>query len=120
MPRLYRKFAVQPQKPKPVKLGKGFYEMVLEEAEKLDFETVMGAEGLDEEIALLRVKIKAVLAEDPKNFGLIMEATNLVSQLVKARHYIADKEKTGLGEAIKNIIKDIAVPAGIAILKKDL
>jgi uncharacterized protein YjcR len=35
----------------------GFYSRVLDDAEELDFEQATEVEGLDEEIALLRVKI---------------------------------------------------------------
>ncbi len=39
----------------------GFYSRVLDEAEQLDFELATGVEGIDGEIALLRVKIKSIL-----------------------------------------------------------
>jgi hypothetical protein len=120
MPRIYKKVEMQITNPRPANQCKGFYTKVLKEAEKMDFETVNGLEGLDDEIALLRVKIKALVKRDPQNTRLFMDATNLLAQLVKTRYYISDKQKTGLGEAIKNVIRDIAVPAGIAILKKKL
>ena len=45
--------------PKPA--TKQFYTKVLDDAEKLDFETAAGADGIDDEITLLRVKIKTIL-----------------------------------------------------------
>ena len=54
----------------------GFYSKVLDEAEKLDFERATGIEGIKDEIALLRVKIKSLLAHDPENIKLVMQATN--------------------------------------------
>ena len=42
----------------------GFYSKVLDEAEKLDFELASGVDGIDNEIALLRVKIKSILGDD--------------------------------------------------------
>ena len=53
----------------------GFYSKVLDEAERLDFELATGVDGLDEEIALLRVKIKSLLERDPENIKLIMRRT---------------------------------------------
>jgi len=50
---------------------RGFYERVLDEAEQLDFELASDVNGIDDEIALLRVKIKAILGDDPKNIRLI-------------------------------------------------
>ena len=43
----------------------GFYAKVLDEADQLDFELASGVEGIDDEIALLRVKIKSILENDP-------------------------------------------------------
>jgi hypothetical protein len=98
----------------------GFYARVMDEAEALDFETASGAEGLDDEITLLRVKIKALLENDPKNVRLLMAATKMLAVLVKARYSMNKKQEKNLGEAIKNIIRDIGVPLGTAILNKKL
>ena len=68
----------------------GFYSKVLDEAEQLDFELATGVEGIDDEIALLRVKIKSILKNDPENINLIMQATNALARLVKTRYNISN------------------------------
>ena len=93
----------------------GFYSRVLDEAERLDFELASGVEGIDDEIALLRVKIKSLLEHDPENIRLIMQATNTLAGLVKARYNITKENKKGLKEAIGNVLKDVALPLGIGI-----
>ena len=93
----------------------GFYSKVLDEAEKLDFELATGVDGIDDEIALLRVKVKSILEKDPDNIKLIMEATNTLAGLVKTRYNITKEQKKGLKEAIGNVLKDIALPLGIGI-----
>ena len=93
----------------------GFYSKVLDEAEQLDFELASGVEGIDDEIALLRVKIKSLIAHDPENIKLIMEATNTLARLVKTRYNITKEQKKGLKEAIGNVLRDIALPLGIGI-----
>ena len=93
----------------------GFYSKVLDEAERLDFELATGVEGIDDEIALLRVKIKSLLEHDPENIRLIMQATNTLAGLVKARYNITKENKKGLKEAIGNVLKDVALPLGIGI-----
>lgn len=72
-------------------------------------------EGLDEEIALMRVKLKAVLRHDPENTPLIMEAVNTLSRMVRTRYNITRADKKGLKEAVANVLKDIALPLGIGI-----
>jgi hypothetical protein len=92
-----------------------FYARVLDEAEKLDFELAADVSGIDDEIALLRVKIKSVLEKDPENIRLIMQATNTLAGLVKARYNMTREQRKGLREAIGNVIKDVALPLGISI-----
>jgi len=93
----------------------GFYSKVLDEAEQLDFELATGVDGIDDEITLLRVKVKSILEKDPDNVKLIMQATNTLAGLVKTRYNITKEQKKGLKEAIGNVLKDIALPLGVGI-----
>jgi uncharacterized protein YjcR len=96
-------------------LKRGFYSRVLDEAEKLDLERASDVSGIDDEIALLRVKIKSLLEKDPENIRLIMEATNTLARLVKTRYKITPEQGIGLKEAIGNVLREIALPMGINI-----
>jgi|SRR3990172_972489 len=89
----------------------GFYSPVLDEAEKLDFEQATCVEGLDEEIALLRVKIKSLIARDPENIKLIMQATNALVRMVIAKYSTKDN-KQGAKAAVGNVLRDISFPLG--------
>jgi len=93
----------------------GFYSKVLDEAERLDYELATSVEGIDDEIALLRVKIKSLLVHDPENIKLIMQATNTLARLVRTRYNISKEDKKGLKEAIANVLRDVALPLGIGI-----
>ena len=93
----------------------GFYSKVLDEAEQLDFELASGVEGIDDEIALLRVKIKSILSNDPENIKLIMQATNTLARLIRTRYNITKDQRKGLKEAIGNVLRDVALPLGIGI-----
>jgi hypothetical protein len=91
----------------------GFYSRVLDEAESMELEAARDIEGLDEEIALLRVKIQSILEKDPDNVRLIMQATSTLSRLVRTRYNLEKEQGKGLKEAIGNVLKEIAVPLGI-------
>ena len=93
----------------------GFYSKVLDEAEQLDFELATGVEGIDDEIALLRVKIKSILENDPENIKLITQATDALARLVRTRYNISKADKKGLKEAIGSVLRDVALPLGIGI-----
>jgi uncharacterized protein YjcR len=93
----------------------GFYSRVMDEAEQLDLELATSIEGIDDEIALLRVKIKSVLEKDPENIRLIMQATNTLAGLIKASYKMTKEQRKGLKEAIGNVLRDVAIPLGISI-----
>jgi hypothetical protein len=93
----------------------GFYSKVLNEAEQLDFELAVGVNGFDDEIALLRVKIKSLLENDPENIKLLMAATTTLVRLIQTKYKINKEQKQGLKEAIENVLKDIAIPLGLGI-----
>jgi len=92
-----------------------FYAKVLDEAERLDFEIASGVNGIDDEIALLRVKIKSILEHDPENVKLIMQATNALERLIRTRYKITREQRKGLKEAIGNVLREVALPLGIGI-----
>ena len=92
-----------------------FYAEVMDAAGRLNLELASDVNGIDDEIALLRVKIKSALEKDPENLRLIMQATNILAGLVKTRYKITAEQKKGLKEAITNVIRDIAIPLGISV-----
>ncbi|MFC1904035.1 hypothetical protein ACFLXJ_04730 [Chloroflexota bacterium] len=96
---------------------RGFYEKVLDEVEQLDFELAAGVNGIDDEIALLRVTIKSILGDgdDPKKIKLLVEATNALERLIRTRYKISKEQRKGLKEAIGNVLRDVALPLGIGI-----
>jgi uncharacterized protein YjcR len=93
----------------------GFYSRVLDKKEQIDFEQATTVESIDDEIALLRVKIKSLLECDPENIRLIMQAINALERLVRTKYNISKSDKKGLKEAIGIVLKDIALPLGIGI-----
>jgi hypothetical protein len=91
----------------------GFYSRALDAAESADLELASGISDIDDEIALLRVKIKAVLARDPENVKLIMQATDILAGLVIKKYQINKEQRKGLKQAISNVLREVALPAGI-------
>jgi hypothetical protein len=93
----------------------GFYSRVLDADEQHDFEQAIEVSGIDEEIILLRTKIKSVLRHDPDNMELLMKAITALCGLIRTRYNIGKEHKNGLMEAIGNVLKDVALPLGISI-----
>ena len=94
---------------------RSFYNRALDEAEKLELEEASHIEGIDEEIALLRVKLRKLLEEQPERIDLHFEAANIIARLVKTRYQITKEQKKSLKEAIEKVLTEIAVPLGVGI-----
>ncbi|HXZ94642.1 MAG TPA: hypothetical protein VEG28_01865 [Dehalococcoidia bacterium] len=94
---------------------RGFYSRALDEAEKLELEEASHVEGIDEEIALLRVKLRELLEEQPERIDLHFEAANVIARLVRTRYQITKEQKKSLKEAIQKVLTEVAVPLGVSI-----
>jgi len=94
---------------------RGFYSRALDEAEKLELEEASHVEGIDEEIALLRVKLRELLEEQPERVDLHFEAANIVARLVRTRYQITREQKKSLKEAIQKVLTEVALPLGVGI-----
>ena len=95
--------------------GRGFYSRALDEAERIEFERASQVEGIDEEIALLRVKLSELVEKQPDRIDLHFEAANVIARLVKTRYQISKEQKKSLKEAIAKVLTEVAVPLGIGI-----
>jgi len=93
----------------------GFYSKVMDEVEQADFEEAREVDGIDEEIALLRVKIKSLVEYDPQNVHLIMQAVDSIRKLVRTKFSIGKNDKKGLLDAVSNVLKDIVLPVGMTL-----
>ena len=95
---------------------RGYYARALNEAEKLDLAEARDIEGLDEEIALLRLKLRQLVENEPQKYELHLKAASTIARLVGIRYDISREQKKSLKEAISKVITEIAVPLGIKIL----
>jgi len=93
----------------------GFYAKVLDRAQKRDMVVANDADGIDDEIALLRTKLKAVLEKDPENIKLLMAATATLAGLLKVRTELNKNQKKSVTESIGKVIQEMAVQAGVHV-----
>jgi hypothetical protein len=90
-----------------------FYGQALNEAERLELEEARGVEGIDEEIAILRVKLRDLMVAAPEKFDLHLKLATTIARLVSTRYSITKEQKKSLKEAIARVLTEIAVPLGI-------
>ena len=98
----------------------GFYSRALTEAEKVELDEATYVEGLDQEIALLRVKLRELAENEPDRIDLHLEAANTIARLVRTRYQITSEQKRSLKDAIAKVLTEVAVPLGITVATKAL
>jgi len=96
----------------------GFYGQVLDEAEKLHLEQARDIEGVDEEIAILRVKLRELVEKQPDRLDLYLAVATTIARLIKTRYSITKEQKKSLKEAVAKVLTEIALPLGIKALIK--
>ncbi len=93
----------------------GFYSKVLDEKERAAFERAIKVEGIDEEIAMMRVKIISLLERDPENIRLITQATNTLVRLILIKYNVKIDDRNSIKKAIGTVLREVALPLGITI-----
>ena len=91
----------------------GFYSQALNEAERLELEEARGIDGIDEEIAILRVKLREIIATKPERLDLHLRMASTIARLVTIRYSISKEQKRSIKEAITKVLTEIAIPLGI-------
>ena len=97
---------------------RGFYGRALDEVERLGLEEARDIEGLDEEIAMLRFKLREIIENEPDRLDLHLKTTNTIARLVGIRYNISKEQKKSLKEAISRVLTELAIPLGVNILIK--
>lgn len=93
-----------------------FYARLFDAAEKIDFDRACGVEGIDDEIALIRMEIvKVVSSGEAANLRLLVQATNALERLIRTRYQITRDQRRSIRESIGTVLREIAVPLGINI-----
>jgi hypothetical protein len=78
-------------------------------------EAAAEVEGIDEEITLLRMKLRELVENHPERIDLHLEAANTIARLCRTRYQITAEQKAGLKEAITRVLTEVALPLGINI-----
>ena len=108
--------ASKKEKGKTVK--RGFYGHVLAETSRLELAEAAGLQGLDEEIAVLRLYLLDLLRDEPEKCELAVKVATAIANLVKIRYSISKEQKKSLREAITKVLTELAVPLGVKALLK--
>jgi len=102
---------------KPPPNPANFYAQVLNEAESQEFQAASNLEGVDDEISLMRLRIKELIRQQ-EDIDSLARATNALCRLVATRYAISKQDKKSMKAAMLNVLRDIALPLGIVVGEK--
>jgi len=93
----------------------GLYSKALDEAESLQLEDAAAIEGLDAEIAIIRIRLRRLLGDCPDRLDLQLDAANTITRMVKTKYQISQGQRKGLKDAISKVLEEVAAPLGLGI-----
>ncbi len=88
------------------KVPTNFYASVLDEAELM---AALEVEGVDEELAALRVHLRALLKERPDDFELMLKGMQMIVRAAGTRYRIGAKSKDDLMDAVVDVVRGVGV-----------
>jgi hypothetical protein len=84
-----------------------FYAQALTEAEKAELPSVLEMEGIDEEIALLRLRLRQAVGEHPEDLPLMFKGVELLAKVVATRYRLSKRAERDLAASIANVVRGI-------------
>ncbi len=78
--------------------ARNFYDEAVDQAERLELERAQEIEGLDDEIALLRVRLKRAVEEHPQDMQLLVKGLDILVRAVGARYRLSPKSRKDLAD----------------------
>jgi hypothetical protein len=92
---------------------RNFYAGSLTEAEQVALAEAAELENLDDEIAVLRVRLKTALDEYPKDYALLVRGIGMVTRAVATQYRLSPRASKDLAErfaAVLNSVGDQILP----------
>jgi len=82
-----------------------FYERAIDEAGRDDFIEALELDGLDEEVAILRLHLRRLLTDSPEDARVIQAGVRLLINALLAQRRLTDREAEGIGEAVAAVVE---------------
>ena len=93
-----------------------FYASKMTRTDKKRLADAQGVRGLDDEIALLRLKLDHVIDNDPDNIPLIFKGADLIVRAVIAKTRVSKDSPEDAAEGIATVLKDVALELGMNVI----
>ena len=85
---------------------RSFYARALTAADRTALDDARDVEGLDDEVALLRVQIRRLLADEEPDPRVVQGAMRLPVQTLTARQRLSGRQAEGLGDDAARLLEE--------------
>jgi hypothetical protein len=79
---------------------RGFYAEAMNAAERLALTDAMQVDGVDQEIALLRLRLRSAMTEQPEDLPLMFKGIELLAKVVATRYGLGKTGREEMQEAL--------------------
>ena len=86
-------------RPKQRPAKRRFYAQALTEAERAELPAALRVEGVDEEIAALRLRLRTAMGGDPEMLALVVRGMDVLRRLVVAQYGLSRADEEALQTA---------------------
>ncbi|MBI2856392.1 MAG: hypothetical protein HYX93_06065 [Chloroflexi bacterium] len=83
------------------------YEEALSQAERVRLSRARQLQGLDEEIALLRMRLSRLSEEQPENLELLIKGIGMLVRALSARYKLSHKAEDDLYHSLVGVLEGI-------------
>jgi hypothetical protein len=84
----------------------GFYESAVPEGDKVALAVAREVEGLDQEIAVLRVRLRRALEDHPENMTLMLKGVEMLVKALSAGYRLSREAKAELSESVTATLEE--------------
>ena len=101
---------------RPPERPQEFYEEALSKAERVRLSRAKQIQGLDEEIALLRLRLSRLTEEQPENLELLIKGIGMLVRAVSAKYKLSHKAEEDLYQSLLGVLQGV----GSILLPEDI
>jgi len=91
---------------------RGFYVSALSDAERLALSEAMQVDGVDEEIALLRLRLRTAITKQPEDLPLMFKGIALLARVVATRYGLGKTGREEMQEALLQAFTELKRASG--------
>lgn len=90
-----------------------FYRRALSQAEQVDLDEARRVEGIDDEIALLRLRLRRLMEEQPGDVDLLLKGVRVLLRAVATRYRLSPKARDDLAGSLGALLEHFKTALGV-------